>query len=366
MARCFVLLVLCVGLAACASCSSLARGHVSTQATSPRESPDEPLVRQQLPPGSWEAWDINGTTQWLLFRAPRVEKHNTHDEPHTVAGVLLFVHGGPGMPMSVFSSVFDAPYLEHFRVVHWDQRGAGRSTTAAGPSDELTIATYVADAAAVAARLRRRWPALPLVVAGHSWGSIVANELARSTPQHVDHLVLMGTVVDVPAMQRVQFDQLVERGVPPDSIGPPPWDSLSTIVPVARAIADVGGSLGRLAPDFARIVAESVDYSDADRRLMGQGSAETLRRLWPVVATWSGPATDGPFAMPVTLIHGARDLSTPLSLVQEYYAKIESDGGKALFVRPGAAHFVMWEHNVEVARLLFERVSECAVATGCE
>ncbi len=301
--------------------------------------------RAQLPAGSWESWDVNATEQWLLFR----------ESPKPV-GVLLFVHGGPGMPTSVLSSVFDAPYLEHFHVVHWDQRGAGRSSLPLPPLADLTVATYVGDAAVVTDGLRTRWPDLPLVVAGHSWGSIVAAELAAAHPEHVDHLVLMGTVVDVPAMQQLQFETLVARGVPPQTLGSPPWDSLGKIIPVTRAIADAGGSLGSLEPEFGAMLEASVDYTDDDRRAMGRGSQHTIEGLWPVVAAWRAPSADARFEMPVTFVHGAEDLSTPLSLVVDYHARIDAERGKAIFVRPNAAHFVMWEDNVTVARILREQV----------
>ena len=303
------------------------------------------MAAEPLPPGSWESWDINETEQWLLFR-----------EASEPVGVLVFVHGGPAMPTSVFSSMFDAPYLEHFHVVHWDQRGAGRSAVSLPPVEDLTIATYVSDAAAVVRGLRERWPDLPQVVAGHSWGSIVAAELAAAHPKLVDHLVLMGTVVDVPAMQALQFDHLVSAGVSPQTIGSPPWDTLAKIIPVTGAIEEAGGSLGALGPTFDAMIGGSVDYTNDDRRAMGQGSRHTLPTLWPAVAAWRGPAGQARFEMPVTFVHGADDLSTPLSLVRDYQARLDAKRGKDIFVRPGVAHFVMWEDNVAVARILYEQV----------
>ena len=313
---------------------------VEPAATAPPDAP-----REQLPPGVWESWDVNETKQWLLFReAPQPD------------GVILFVHGGPAMPTSVFSSSFDGPYLEHFHVAHWDQRGAGRSSLPLPPVQDLTIATYMRDAAVVARRLHARWPDLPLVVAGHSWGTVVAAELAAAHPEQVDHLVLMGTVVDVPAMQTVQFEQLVARGVSEQTIGAPPWDTLAKIIPVTRAVDEAGGSLGELGPHFGAMITASVDYTDDDRRAMGQGSRHTLPTLWPAVAAWRGPSGGAGFEMPVTFIHGADDLSTPLSLVIDYHARLDAKAGKDIFVRPGVAHFVMWEDNVAVARLLYEQV----------
>jgi pimeloyl-ACP methyl ester carboxylesterase len=58
---------------------------------------------------------IGGIEQWIQFN------ENRPDNP-----TLLYLHGGPG-GTSVPVSAAWKPWEEHFTVVHWDQRGAGRT-----------------------------------------------------------------------------------------------------------------------------------------------------------------------------------------------------------------------------------------------
>ena len=84
------------------------------------------------------------------------------------------------------------------RVVALDQRGHGASAYA-GP--RFAPDNFAADAAAVIEHLA----AGPAVVVGHSMGSLVARALARSRPELVDKLILIGTLgrLDRPAMREM-------------------------------------------------------------------------------------------------------------------------------------------------------------------
>jgi pimeloyl-ACP methyl ester carboxylesterase len=105
-----------------------------------------------------------------------------HEGPTTSAPGLLLHHG-----LASSQRIWDlmVPRLiRRFRVVTYDARGHGLS---AKPSSRYGFDPVVADARAVvrAARLRR-----PLV-AGHSWGAMVALELAARHPRAVQGAVLV-------------------------------------------------------------------------------------------------------------------------------------------------------------------------------
>jgi proline iminopeptidase len=93
---------------------------------------------------------------------------------------LLFLHGGPGL--TDYADLL-APELAGWRVIHYQQRGLPPSTVD-GP---FTVERQVADAVAVLdARGVDR-----AVVAGHSWGALLALLLTATYPERVAGLVVI-------------------------------------------------------------------------------------------------------------------------------------------------------------------------------
>ncbi|OLZ45869.1 alpha/beta fold hydrolase [Amycolatopsis keratiniphila] len=95
---------------------------------------------------------------------------------------ILCCHGGPGL-WDMFGTLDLGP---RFRLIRWDQRGAGRSETR-GP---YTLERMVADVEAV-----REWHGVDRVpVLGHSWGAHLALLYALAHPERVSALVYVSGV----------------------------------------------------------------------------------------------------------------------------------------------------------------------------
>jgi proline iminopeptidase len=97
----------------------------------------------------------------------------------------LFVHGGPGIGGDVNARRFFDP--EGYRIVVFDQRGAGRSRPYASLEANTTW-HLVADME----RLRTHLAVDRWLVFGGSWGSTLALAYAETHPQAVSELVLRG------------------------------------------------------------------------------------------------------------------------------------------------------------------------------
>jgi proline iminopeptidase len=95
---------------------------------------------------------------------------------------ILCCHGGPGLWDMFGTLELGAP----FRLIRWDQRGAGRSD----PRGPYTLARMVADVDAV-----RAWHGLDRVpVLGHSWGAHLGLLYALAHPERVSALVYVSGV----------------------------------------------------------------------------------------------------------------------------------------------------------------------------
>src|SRR5215469_16680889 len=93
-----------------------------------------PLLRGYTPPyrsaGSiafLERANLGGAQQSILIRG--VDSKNP---------LLLFLHGGPGMPTMYLAHDFQRELERDFTVVQWDRRGAGKSFDAAALSSNIS------------------------------------------------------------------------------------------------------------------------------------------------------------------------------------------------------------------------------------
>ena len=75
--------------------------------------------------------DIN---QWISIRG-----RNTSNP------ILLYLHGGPGTPVMPLFRYFQAPLENHFVVVQWEQRGAGKSFSWKIPKKTMIIQQFISD-----------------------------------------------------------------------------------------------------------------------------------------------------------------------------------------------------------------------------
>jgi len=98
---------------------------------------------------------------------------------------VVFLHGGPGAGATAVHRRFFDP--RHWRIVIFDQRGAGRSTPL-GETRDNTPDHLVADIE----RLRRELGIAQWLVFGGSWGSTLALYYTQTHPDGVRGLILRG------------------------------------------------------------------------------------------------------------------------------------------------------------------------------
>ncbi|MDZ4675978.1 MAG: prolyl aminopeptidase [Oligoflexia bacterium] len=135
---------------------------------------------------------------------------------------VLFLHGGPGAGLSKKHRRFFDP--KHYRIVLFDQRGAGKSTPHAS-LEENTTWHLVDDIE----KIRNQLGISKWVVFGGSWGSTLALAYAQTHPQSVSGLVLRGIFLCRPE----EINWFYQKGC--DLIFPDLWeDYIKPIAPDER------------------------------------------------------------------------------------------------------------------------------------
>ena len=98
---------------------------------------------------------------------------------------ILFIHGGPGAGCSPQDRCFFDP--EKYRIILFDQRGAGRSKPHAHLEDNTT-SHLVGDIESIREHLNiEKW-----ALFGGSWGSTLSILYAQAHPQRVNSMILRG------------------------------------------------------------------------------------------------------------------------------------------------------------------------------
>ncbi len=135
----------------------------------------------------------------------------------------VFLHGGPGGGLIPEYRQFFDP--ETYRVVLFEQRGAGRSTPHAC-LEENTTWDLVADIE----RLREHAGIERWLVFGGSWGSTLALAYAQTHPERVTALVLRGIFL----CRQKEIRWFYQEGEGASAIFPDVWEEYVRIIPLAE------------------------------------------------------------------------------------------------------------------------------------
>jgi pimeloyl-ACP methyl ester carboxylesterase len=294
---------------------------------------------------SLERLQVGDSAQYILIRA--------HDRAKPV---LLFLHGGPGMPAMYLAHAFQRELERDFVVVHWDRRGAGKSYAALAPSESPTVRQTLDDTYAVTRHLRDRFKQDRIYLVGHSWGSYLGLLAAHEQPQYYHAFVGTGQVAaDAERTLAVQRDFVLRsaRATGDDAVvariqggGRPTEDDLfryegqlrgaRSFLPLLR--------LGMWAPEYTLFDIPNVPRGAAH---VGQ------RMIYDVI--------DGPldlellqFIIPIAFFLGRHDYNTPSALAAEYLRRIDAPVKRLVWFED-SAHFPFLEEaaqfHAELVRL---------------
>lgn len=145
---------------------------------------------------------LGGAKQWIMLRGQDRR-----------APLLLFLHGGPGSPISPIAYAYQRPWEDFFLVVHWDQRGFGRSLgtpeEAARLKGTLNKEQVIKDAIELIETLRTEFGQQKIVLVGQSWGTVLTLEIAHRRPDLLHVAVTQGLAVNWLESPRILYRTLL-------------------------------------------------------------------------------------------------------------------------------------------------------------
>lgn len=285
---------------------------------------------------------IGGIEQWITIRG------EDRDNP-----VVLVLHGGPGDCTNPWGYAGFRTWLESYTIVQWDQRGSGRTLGRNGKSsvESVTIDRLVQDGVELADNLRTSLHKEKIILLGHSWGSVLGVLMAKKKPELFHAYVGTGQVSRPDGAYDVAFDALLAkaRAVADDraiaelrEIGPPPYND-GRGYQVQRRWSNLfeGGDFFIQSIVGFGLTAPGYTFADVNDWFNGQGlSADRLIPEERAIALLPGQ-----FSMPVFVIQGAEDFTTPTSAAKSYVESIDAPSKKFATINGG--HFAAFMNPSE-------------------
>ncbi len=284
--------------------------------------------------------------------------------------VLLFLHGGPGMPEFFLSERYPTGLEEDFTVVWWDQRGAGLSYRSDIAPETMTVEQIVADTIEVTRYLCDRFGQDKIYLMGHSGGSFFGLLAAAQAPELYHAYVGMAQMSDQLTSEMLAYDFMLDRyresgdatmvrrleASPPTPTGPLPAGYLAVRdaamhglgVGTTRAMRSV--VTGIFVPSWL-----SRAYTLGEKVNLWRGKAFSGRVLRDVMFATDLTGQVAALEVPVYFVHGRHDHTVSYAGAQAFLAALEAPV-KGFYTFEDSAHSPLFEEPELLRRILREDV----------
>lgn len=283
--------------------------------------------------------------------------------------VVLFLHGGPGVPNRHGMAKNHMDLTDDFTIVAWDQRGTGGSYFGCDP-ESLTLEQLISDCAELIDYLCETLDKKKIFLLGASWGTELGTFVCQRHPEKIAGYIGYGQVVNGIENENVSYAFALEEAKKAgnaediaelERIGPPVGGQYKPVfeglMTQRRIMKKYGGHSTQKGGYFSGTVIPiltSPELNVRDKIGTAKGYKICLSHMWPTIVHYDFVKDCGPFQMPYYIFQGRLDRNTPASLVQAFYDSIEAPD-KDLVWFEHSAHGPMGEEPEKFKKLMREK-----------
>jgi pimeloyl-ACP methyl ester carboxylesterase len=294
---------------------------------------------------------INDINQWVTIRGAASKP------------ILLFLHGGPGSPMSPYSDSLFRTWERDFIIVQWDQRGAGKTFGYDAPEEltpeylkanPLTLEQMVADGISLSEHLVKRLGKTKIILFGTSWGSALGVKMITKRPDlfyaYIGHSQIVNPSDDSALYNKVY--EMAESAQDTASlsrlkaIGKPPYSAARSTGQLLRIVKKYERANSTPPPGSWFVMSSAYDNpKDNQNRENGDDYSfvnyvgDNRLEVQSMRAHINLIKDDFRFKIPVYFIQGNEDLLTPKESTKKYFDKIEAPDKKYYLLQKTAHGF---------------------------
>jgi pimeloyl-ACP methyl ester carboxylesterase len=301
---------------------------------------------------SLEQVRLGGLNQFILIRGK--DKN---------CPILLFLHGGPGMPAMYLAHRFQRKLENHFVVVHWDRRGAGKSFDENIPIDTMTVQQMIADTCELVQHLRKRFGQEKVYLVGHSWGTYLGMLVIQRHPEFFYAYVGIGQLTGE-GHDSQEIAEIQDRFIRQQALETNNQEALGELDSAERFDREkwlfrFGGELRHATSFWPLILAglQSPEYTLMDVRNVVRGSTFSQRHM--KYDAMSGPLIQAAtlLQIPVYFFTGRYDYTDPFELTEQYFEKLQAPVKKIVWFED-SAHFPFLEESDKFSDEMVKILSE--------
>jgi pimeloyl-ACP methyl ester carboxylesterase len=306
--------------------------------------------------------NVHGTKQFLFIEGKDQSKP-----------VILFLHGGPGVPFPFGVGARSAfpEITENFVAVYYDQRGSGKSYSKDIPMETMNINQFIEDTDVVVEYLAKRFNTEKVMIAGTSWGTIIGTKYSAQYPEKVSAYIGLSQFVNHKNNQLLAMNWLsnIAKNNKDDkllksleSLGQPLLTGEKE-EELMKYVREYGGEnysddktekasiLGMI-----KTAAFSPDYSLGDLYKATVSGATfslfTARDLQKEINEVDLMTEINELKLPVYIFQGTHDKITNYDLTKEYIDNLDAKAGKEFITLEHSAHYP----NEEDFEVIFDKL----------
>jgi len=302
---------------------------------------------------------VNGTTQGMFIKSKNI------DNP-----VLLFLHGGPGMPEYFLTQQYPTGLENDFTVVWWDRRGAGLSYSPDIPRESLTIEQSILDTITVTNYLRNRFKKDKIYLLGHSGGSFIGIQVVKQAPDLYYAYLGMGQMTYQVKSEKLAYEYMLQKYKEiGDSrmVGILEQNPVTLSVPLPRGYEKIRDeAMHRLGIGSTRDMDSVItgiflpswkfpEYTLREKINLWKGKFFSHSVMWNEMIATDLTKQFTEFDLPIYFLEGKYDYTCSYDLASEYFSHISAPI-KRFYTFENSAHSPIFEEPQRMYEVLQEIV----------
>ena len=276
--------------------------------------------------------DINGCPQRVLVQSSDIENNP----------ILLYLHGGPGGSLMMYSYLYADKLKDKFIFVNWDMRGAALSFHEGMDTNKVSEGQIAEDALYLINYLLKTYNKKKIYLLGHSFGSVLGMYLVDKHPELFYAYVGVGQVIDYKKSVILTYKWLhdtLEKADDKEALARIEKDNF----PYIDLVVKYGGH-HRLSLNLDSLTQNSPYYFDGYLDLRKKGSRFSQYHVGRNPETFGTPSQITETSVPLYFFEGRNDhvIACSPELVEEYCQTVKAPVKKIIWFEK-SAHYI----NVE-------------------